>query len=40
VHRPGNVLDLLLAQILKDEGQPVVDVVMNGVGDEHPAGIG
>ena len=39
-HRPGDVLDLLLAQILEDEGQPVAHVIMNGIGDEHPAGIG
>src|SRR6266481_6503447 len=39
-HRPGDVLDLLLAQILEEEGQPVADVVMNRIGDEHPAGIG
>src|SRR5271170_6958975 len=39
-HRTGNVLDLLFAQILKDKGQPVADVVMNRIGDEHPAGIG
>ena len=37
-HRPGDVLDLLLAQILEDEGQPVADVVMDRTGDEHPAG--
>jgi hypothetical protein len=39
-HWPGDVLDLLLAQILEHEGQPVAYVVMDGVGDEHPAGIG
>jgi hypothetical protein len=39
-HGPGNVLDLLLAQILEDKGQPIAHVVMNRVGDEHPAGIG
>src|SRR5439155_18697379 len=39
-YRPGNVLDLLLAQILKHKGQPVADVVVNRVGDEYPAGIG
>src|SRR4029077_16127597 len=39
-HRPCDVLDLLLAQILKDKGQPVADVVVNCVGDEHAAGIG
>ena len=39
-HRPGDVLDLLLAQILEDEGQPVAHVVVDRVGDEHPAGIG
>ena len=31
---------MLLAQILEDEGQPVAHVIMNGIGDEHPAGIG
>src|SRR5262249_34417468 len=39
-HWPGNVLDLLLAQSLEDEGQPISYVIVNGVGDEHPAGIG
>ena len=39
-HRPGDVLDLLLAQILEDKGQPVADVVVDRIGDEHPAGIG
>jgi hypothetical protein len=39
-HRTGDVFDLLLAQILKGKGQPVADVVMNRIGDEHPAGIG
>ena len=39
-HRPSDVLDLLLAQILEDKGQPVAHVVMHGIGDEHPAGIG
>jgi hypothetical protein len=34
-HRPGDVLDLPLAQILEEEGQPVAHVVMNGIGDEH-----
>src|SRR6202035_5816631 len=37
---PGYVLDLLLAQILEDKGEPVADVVVDRVGDEHPAGIG
>jgi hypothetical protein len=37
---PCDVLDLLLAQILKDKGQPVADLVVNRIGDEHPAGIG
>src|ERR1700730_15999299 len=39
-HRAGNVLDLLLAQIHKDKGQPVADVIVNRIGDEHPAWIG
>jgi hypothetical protein len=39
-HWAGNVLDVLLAEILKDKGQPVAHVVMNRVGDEDPAGIG
>src|SRR6266851_4075906 len=38
-HWPSDVLDLLLAQILKDKGQPVAHVVINRIGDEHPAGI-
>jgi hypothetical protein len=39
-HRAGDVFDLLLAQILKDKGQPVAHLVMDRIGDEHPAGIG
>src|SRR5271167_4498801 len=39
-HGAGNVFDLLLAQILKDKGQPVANVVMNRIGDKHPASIG
>jgi hypothetical protein len=39
-HRPRDVFDLLLAQILEDKGQPVADVIVDCVGDEHPAGIG
>ena len=39
-HRAGNVLDLLLAQILEGKGQPVAHLIMNRIGDEHPAGIG
>jgi hypothetical protein len=39
-HRAGDVLDLLLAQILEEEGQPVAHLVMNRVGDEHRTGIG
>jgi hypothetical protein len=38
-HRPGNVFDLLLAEILKGKGQAVAHLIMNGIGDEHPAGI-
>jgi hypothetical protein len=30
----------MLAQIFKDKGQPVADVIMNRIGDEYPAGIG
>ena len=29
-------LTLLLAQILEAKGQTVADVIMNGIGDEHP----
>ena len=36
----GNVFDLLLAEILEDKRQPAADVVMNPIGDEHPAEIG
>jgi hypothetical protein len=36
----SDVLDLLLAEILEDKGQPVAHVVMNRIGDEHPAGFG
>src|SRR6516164_9606823 len=39
-HRAGDVFDLPLAQVLEDEGQPVANLVMDRVGDEHPAGIG
>jgi len=39
-HWPSDVFDLLLAQILKDKGQPVAHVVVNSIGDQHPAGIG
>ena len=39
-HRPGDVFDLLLAQILKDKGQPVAHLVIDRTGDQHPAGIG
>src|SRR6516165_5327979 len=38
-YRPGDVLDLLLPQILEDKGQPVAHLVMNRIGDQHPAGI-
>jgi hypothetical protein len=34
-HWPGNVFDLLLAQIIENKGQPVAHVVINRVGDEH-----
>jgi hypothetical protein len=36
----GNILDLLLAQIVKHKGQPIANVVVDRIGDEHPAGIG
>jgi hypothetical protein len=39
-HQPGDVLDLLLAQVFEDKGQPVANLVVNRIGDEHPAGIG
>ena len=39
-HRASDVLDLLLAQILKHKRQPVAHVLIHRVGDEHPAGIG
>src|SRR5262249_17296538 len=39
-HWPRDVLDLLLAQILKDKGQPVAHVIMDRVGHEHTAGVG
>ena len=39
-HWPGDVLDLLLAQILKNKGKPVADMIMNRIGHEHPAGVG
>ena len=40
MHQPGNVLDLLLAQIVEDKGQPVAHLVVDCIGDEHSAGIG
>jgi len=39
-HRPRNVLERLPPHILKDKGQPVANMVLNRIGDEHPAGIG
>jgi hypothetical protein len=39
-HWPGDVFDLLLAEIFEDKGQPVAHLIMSRVGDEHPAGIG
>src|SRR6516165_12636756 len=39
-YRPGNVLDLLLAQILEAKGQPVAHLIVDRVGDEHPTGVG
>jgi hypothetical protein len=39
-HRPDDVLDLLLTQILKAKRQPVANLIMNRIGNEHPAGIG
>ena len=39
-HRPGDVLDLLLAEILEEKGQPVAHLVVNRIGDEDAAGIG
>jgi hypothetical protein len=39
-HRPGDVLDLLFAQILKDKWQPVAHLIMNRIGDEYATGIG
>jgi hypothetical protein len=35
-----NVFDLLLAQIFENGGYPVAHVIMNCIGDKHPAGIG
>ena len=35
----GNVLDLLLAQIVKHKGQSIANVVVNRI-EEHPAGVG
>jgi hypothetical protein len=39
-HRPGNVLDLLLVEILERKGQPITYVIADHIGDEHAAGIG
>ena len=36
----GDVLDLLPAQILEEEGQPVARVLVDRIGDEHAARIG
>ena len=40
MHRPGDVLDLLLAQILEGKGQPVANLIVDRIGHEHPADIG
>jgi hypothetical protein len=37
---PGDVFDAVLAQILEDKWQPVADVVMDRIGDEHSARLG
>ena len=39
-HGARDVLDLPLAQILEDKGQTVAHVIINGVRDEYPTGIG
>jgi hypothetical protein len=35
-HGPGDVLDLLIAQILKPKGQSVADVVIDCIRNEYP----
>ena len=37
-HWPGDVLDLLLAEILKGDRQLIADLVADGAGDAQPAG--
>ena len=39
-HWAGDVLDLVLAHVFEDEGQPVADLVLDVLRDEHPAGLG
>ncbi len=39
-HRSGDVLDLLLAEVIEDKGQPVADVIVNRVGHKHGTGLG
>jgi hypothetical protein len=39
-HRPSDVFDLLLAQIVEGKGQPIADVIVDRIGDKHPAGVG
>ena len=34
---PRDVLDLLLAKIMEAKGQPVADMFINGIGNEHPS---
>ena len=39
-HRPGDVLDLLLAQILEGQIEPAAHVFLHRAGDEDPARLG
>ena len=38
-HRPGDVLDLLLAGELQRQPEPALEVVVGGAGDQHAAGL-
>jgi hypothetical protein len=38
-HWPGDVLDLLLTQIVKSKWQPVANVVIDCIGNEHSTGV-
>src|SRR5215472_5258030 len=39
-HWPGDVFDLLFAQIMKRKRKPAAYVIVNSIGQEHPAWLG